>query len=260
MSTAIKWGDFTATASDYGQRPPHSPILLGVLAAKVQAAFESPRVVDLCAGTGNLTVTLQKLGLSGWAIEPEAAMRAEAKRLRRGGDAFEWLGGSAEDTRLPEGGACWVVIGNAFQFLDPHRAIGECHRILRPGGLLTVLWNPRDLAQDEFQRRVDELVRASSPRILQTFTNAEKAIQPLNSSELFEPYLYLERTDWHAMSLETFMATWRSAHYVPSQVGPAIWQDILQKIEAMARRASPIRTAWRTRAWTYRAMKQATLS
>ncbi|TYL70550.1 class I SAM-dependent methyltransferase [Bradyrhizobium cytisi] len=255
MDTAIQWGAFTTSAHDYSQRPPHSPELLRTLSAGLHIKKNQRNVVDLCAGTGNLTATLVSLNHEGWAIEPEAIMRTEARRLGRGGDLFEWRCGTAEETGLIDESASWILIGNAFQFLDAQRTLRECNRILRPGGFLTVLWNPRDLLVDAFQRSIDELVRASSSAISQTFTNAETAVQPIETSSHFVPLIYCDRVDWHEMSPETFMATWRSAHYVPSQIGPMAWFALLEDIRARVSSVRSFRTAWRTRAWTYKVTK-----
>ncbi|WP_027522001.1 class I SAM-dependent methyltransferase [Bradyrhizobium sp. Ec3.3] len=255
MDSAIKWGDFTTSAHDYSQRPPHSPELLRTLSSGLHIEKNQRNVVDLGAGTGNLTETLVSLGLGGWAIEPEPVMHAEARRLGRGRDSFEWRSALAEETGLDDESASWILIGNAFQFLDHQRTLKECNRVLRRDGFLTVLWNPRDLVTDTFQRSIDDLVRASSSAIFQTFTNAEKAIEPINSSSYFDPFIYSDRLDWHEMSPETFMATWRSAHYVPSQIGRTAWVALLEDIRARVGRVQSLRTAWRTRAWTYKVSK-----
>ncbi|MGY8668601.1 class I SAM-dependent methyltransferase [Bradyrhizobium sp. UFLA05-109] len=255
MDSAIQWGDFTTSARDYSQRPPHSPELLKTLSSGLQIEKNRRNVVDLGAGTGNLTATLVSLDLEGWAIEPEAVMHAEARRLGRGDDLFEWRTGAAEETGLDDESASWILIGNAFQFVEPQRTLKECNRVLRRGGFLTVLWNPRDFVVDTFQRSIDELVRASSSAISQTFTNAEKAIEPINNSSYFKPFIYCDRLDWHELSPETFMATWRSAHYVPSQIGRTAWVALLEEIRARVGRVQSLRTAWRTRAWTYKVSK-----
>lgn len=255
MDTAIRWGDFTTSAHDYSQRPPHSPELLRTLTAGLRIEQKRRHVVDVCAGTGNLTATLASLNLEGWAVEPEAAMRDEARRLGRGANLFEWRCSTAERSGLNNESASWILIGNAFQFLDAQRTLKECHRILRPGGFLTVLWNPRDLLVDAFQRSIDEHVRASSSAISLTFTNAEKAIAPVDSSSYFVPFIYCERVDWHEMSPESFMATWRSAHYVPSQIGRTTWLALLEDIRARVSSVRSLKTAWRTRAWTYKVSK-----
>ncbi|ESZ09421.1 hypothetical protein X737_32900 [Mesorhizobium sp. L48C026A00] len=250
-ATAVDWGNFSATPQDYAQRPAHAPTLLHTLKLEIADKGFADFVVDLCAGTGNLTATLASLGLGGYAIEPEAEMRREARRLNRDG-AFQWRDGYAEATGLPDNTASWILIGNALQFVDAIKALEECSRILKAGGFLTVLWNPRDIRLDAFQREIDQLIREACPAVRHTFTDTEAAIRPVEQSGHFRPYLYCERTDWHEMSVETFMATWRGAHYVPSQIGPQAWRDLLQTIAARAYTRDVLRTGWRTRAWTFR--------
>jgi SAM-dependent methyltransferase len=98
-------------------------------------------VVDLGAGTGKLTASLVALGHDVIAVEPLVPM---LERLRSVAPEAAALAGSAEAIPVRDGVADAVVVAQAFHWFDGRRALGECARVLRPGGLLGLVWNVRD--------------------------------------------------------------------------------------------------------------------
>ncbi|MCX4850295.1 class I SAM-dependent methyltransferase [Streptomyces sp. NBC_00893] len=100
-----------------------------------------PRVLDLGAGTGKLTATLDALGAEVVAVEPDPAMLT---RLRRSLPVVRALPGSAEEIPLPDGSVDAVLAGNAMHWFDMAVAGPEIARVLAPGGILAGLWNVMD--------------------------------------------------------------------------------------------------------------------
>ena len=96
------------------------------------------RVLDLGAGTGRLTRQLLDEGLDVVAVEPSAPMRALVPAPAQA------LAGSAEDLPLPDGSCDAVLVGQAFHWFDRDAALPEIARVLRPAGVLGLLWNDRD--------------------------------------------------------------------------------------------------------------------
>jgi SAM-dependent methyltransferase len=118
---------------------------------RLVAALPGPRVVDLAAGTGKLTRALVARGLDVVAVEPIAEMRAAiAPRARV-------LDGSAEAIPRPDASADGVTVAQAFHWFDAPRALAEIHRVLRPGGVLALIWNRRDM-RDELQQAISALL------------------------------------------------------------------------------------------------------
>ena len=105
---------------------------------RLVAALPGRRVVDLAAGTGKLTRALVARGCDVVAVEPVAEMRALIAPPAR---AVE---GVAEATGLPDASADAVTVAQAFHWFDGPRALAEIHRVLRPGGVLALIWNRRD--------------------------------------------------------------------------------------------------------------------
>jgi SAM-dependent methyltransferase len=102
---------------------------------------EGARVLDLGAGTGKLTRQLTARRLDTLAVEPSAAMR---RVLAAAVPAATVLPGSAEEVPLPDASVDAVVVGQAFHWFDRDPAVRELARVLRPGGVLGLLWNLRD--------------------------------------------------------------------------------------------------------------------
>ncbi len=96
------------------------------------------RVLDLGAGTGKLTRILLARGLEVVSVEPDPGMRALIPV------AAKVLAGTAEEIPLPDASVDAVLVGQAFHWFDPERALPEMARVLRPGGRVGVLWNALD--------------------------------------------------------------------------------------------------------------------
>lgn len=109
------------------------------------------RVLDLAAGTGILTRPLIEAGLEVVAVEPVAEMRAALPGSVRA------LEGTAEAIPMGSADVDAVVVGQAFHWFDGDAALAEIHRVLRPEGLLALLFNRR-VDEDPVNRALDALL------------------------------------------------------------------------------------------------------
>jgi SAM-dependent methyltransferase len=129
---------FGAAAQEYDRlRPAPVPEALRELVPSPDAA-----VLDLAAGTGLLSRSLAAVGVTDVvAVEPDDAMRAVLSARSPGARV---LAGTAEDIPLPDASVDAVLAASAWHWFDPERATGEIARVLRPGGVLGLLWSFAD--------------------------------------------------------------------------------------------------------------------
>ncbi|WP_144119700.1 class I SAM-dependent methyltransferase [Catellatospora sichuanensis] len=161
---------FGAAAQTYQQSRPSYPT-----DALTWAIGTAPgRVVDLGAGTGQLTRVALAAGFEVVAVEPDPGMRAALDAATPGTVA---LAGSAESIPLPDGYADAVVVGTAYHWFDKERAHPEIIRVLRPGGVFAPMRNDRDVSVD-WVRQLDVIIRSA------LFHRPENA----EFGELFAPF------------------------------------------------------------------------
>jgi SAM-dependent methyltransferase len=65
--------------------------------------------------------------------------------------------GTAEATGLDDASADGVTVAQAFHWFDGPQALAEIHRVLRPGGVLALMWNGRRM-EDEIHQRIEALL------------------------------------------------------------------------------------------------------
>jgi SAM-dependent methyltransferase len=129
---------FGSVAADYDRyRPAPPPQALDRL---IPAGARA--VLDLAAGTGAVTRELVGRAARIIAVEPDERMRAV---LTARCPEAEVLAGRGEDIPLPDASVDAVVISAAWHWLNPDQAVPEITRVLRPGGVLGVIWISRDV-------------------------------------------------------------------------------------------------------------------
>jgi SAM-dependent methyltransferase len=243
-------GDFTTLAQAYRHRPGYSDELIDALVDQTGADLGGV-TVDVGAGTGKLTSMLSDREAHGLAIEPNAAMRAEGERLQMPG--FAWRGGGAEATGLRDESVDWVTMASAFHWTDAPKALAEFHRILKPRGALTLLWNPRDLARDPLQMRIEARIAALAPDVRRRSSGAPAYTETLEDLLLadgrFRRLLFLEAPHVERMSVERHLGAWASVNDVRAQAGEEAWAEIMPAIEEELRGLDHVDVRYRTRAW-----------
>ncbi|MBA2739289.1 MAG: methyltransferase domain-containing protein [Nocardioidaceae bacterium] len=101
------------------------------------------RVLDLGAGTGALTRLLLAAGHVVVAVDPLLPMLRHL-RQRSSSPRLQSLAGTAEQIPLRRAVVDSITIGQAFHWFDDERAVPELARVLRSGGVLSMVWNLRD--------------------------------------------------------------------------------------------------------------------
>jgi len=136
---SVRARSFGSIAEDYDRYRPGPP------AEAIDWLLPEPctTALDVGAGTGALTRELVGRVPTVVAVEPDPRMRDVLGRLA-GADA---LGAVAEALPLVDGCADAVLVSSAWHWMDPARSTEEFGRVLRPGGVLGLLWNGPDRRQ-----------------------------------------------------------------------------------------------------------------
>jgi SAM-dependent methyltransferase len=174
---------FGAAASAYESgRPEYPREAVEWLLAPARREARALRVADVGAGTGKLTRTILEVGADVVAVDPDAQMLAALRANVHGVPTFA---GSAERMPLPDASVDAVLLGQAWHWVDPEPAAAEVGRVLRPGGVLGLVWNIRD-ESDPFARSLTAVMHASA---------AERLIAE-GGPVVGEPFGELERRTW----------------------------------------------------------------
>jgi SAM-dependent methyltransferase len=126
---------FADAASYEKGRPQHGAEVVRVLAEQLDLTAGAP-VLELGAGTGQLSRALLAGGLDIRAVEPLASMR---QLLARAIGAERVQAGVAEEIPLPDRSVEAVLAADSFHWFDEARAMPEIRRVLRPGGGVAIL-------------------------------------------------------------------------------------------------------------------------
>jgi ubiquinone/menaquinone biosynthesis C-methylase UbiE len=145
---------FSDAAAVYEQaRPGYPPVALAWLGDHLDLGPQR-RVLDLAAGTGKLTRGLVDQGATVLAVEPVEGMRQTLAGAVPGAVV---IAGVAQAIPLGTGTVDAITVAQALHWFATTSAVNEMHRVLRPGSLLAVVWNRRDLT-DPLQATLHRLM------------------------------------------------------------------------------------------------------
>lgn len=181
------------------------------------------RVLDLGAGTGQLTRELVRAGHDVVAVEPDDDMRSA---LAATGIAAEVLAGTAEDIPLAEGSVDAVLVGQAYHWFDRERAHAELARVLRPSGKLGLLWNIRDGREP--------WVAAFLEILPEDHWSGRDLHQPIDLAPLFGEVERAEFDNEQVLDVETLTALVRSRSYVIT-LPPDEREELVGRVGELAR-------------------------
>ena len=138
-------------------------------------------VADVGAGTGKLTASLLAPGRTVVAVDPDAQMLTA---LHNGLPGVETREGTGEQLPLDDASVDAVTFGQSWHWVDPARGSVEAARVLRPGGVLGLIWNVRDervawvaeLSAVMHLSAAEALVDGDGPRVTAPFGPFETSV------------------------------------------------------------------------------------
>lgn len=254
MEHSVKSGDYTGLASDYSRhRPDYCPSVLDALLGLLNKPVADVDFIDVGAGTGIWTRMVYARGVkSVTAIEPNDDMRANGM-ADSANTTIQWRAGRAEQTGAPEGSFDWVTMASSFHWTNFDAATREFHRLLRPRGRFTALWNARLLEVNPLLVEIEAHLDAMRPRIKRASTDMKETLtEQLWSSPWVEDVVYLEGRHDIMMTPERYLGVWRSVNELRVQLGERQFDQFLDFVEQRIADEGSIKATYVTRAWSAR--------
>jgi ubiquinone/menaquinone biosynthesis C-methylase UbiE len=255
MTQSLKAGDFTGLARDYSQhRPDYSLSVLKATVALIGKPKSQVDFVDVGAGTGIWTRMVYDEGIkSSSAVEPNDDMRLKGIADTQHTN-IRWLVGNAETTGMQNQSADWLSMASSFHWVNFARATHEFHRVLRPGGLFTALWNPRLIEVNPLLVEIEVYLNTLHPNIKRVSSGlsgiTETLTERLLASPYFENVVYVEGRHVIEMSPERYLGAWRSVNDLRVQLGSDKFDTFLAFVEQRIAGLKVIEATYLTRAWS----------
>ncbi|MEZ5429335.1 MAG: class I SAM-dependent methyltransferase [Pyrinomonadaceae bacterium] len=138
-------------------RPDYPREIIGLLREETGFRPDSA-VADIGSGTGIFARLFLENGNRVFGVEPNEAMRRAAEDFLGDFPLFESIGGTAENTGLPDESVDFVTAAQAFHWFDLEKVRPEFKRILRKNGYIALVWNKRQLDSNSFLREYERFL------------------------------------------------------------------------------------------------------
>lgn len=138
------------------------------------------RIADIGCGTGLLAKLLLEHGQTVLGVEPNKEMREASEQLLAEFGGFTAVNATAEATTLPNHSLDLITAGQAFHWFNHAQARPEFQRILRPGGLVALVWNQR--------RMEDRPSMQAYEALMYKYSNQYEQLNQANSYPEIEPF------------------------------------------------------------------------
>jgi ubiquinone/menaquinone biosynthesis C-methylase UbiE len=191
-------------------RPRYPEALSHLLLSKIPLPAT---VADIGSGTGILTDQLLRTGYQVIAVEPNEPMRKAAEQKLATRPAFRSIDGTAEQTNLPARTADLITCAQSFHWFDREKCRTEFDRILRPNGLIALIWNDR-AKNDPLMVRYDDVLTKLVPEYLDCSHRrvSKPDIEAFFSAHSFELFSFANH---QSLTQEEFLGRLISSSYVP---------------------------------------------
>jgi SAM-dependent methyltransferase len=211
--------DLVADAYDRG-RPSYPDEAVDWLLRGARSAGDRLEVLELAAGTGQLTAQLERRGCTVTATDPSVAM---LHRLVRRAPRSRVAAGTAEQVPLRAGSVDLVVAAQAYHWFDGEAMLREVARVLRRGGRLGIVWNTRD-------ERIPWVKRLG--RIIGSPPQGDDPTELVDESAMFESVERATFRFWQPMTRESLRDLVRSRSTVAVMSDPER-DRVLRKVDEL---------------------------
>ncbi|CAO3612738.1 unnamed protein product [Mucor fragilis] len=146
---------FQAQADAYAKARPSYPAEAIAFISSLMAGHQKPpKVLDLGAGTGIMTKLLvEQCGFQVTAVEPVDNMRLKLESVVPQATSVK---GTAWSIPVQDASQDMVMLAQCFHWFDDIKSLKEIHRVLKPGGLIILIWNMESRERSEWVAKLRE--------------------------------------------------------------------------------------------------------
>lgn len=208
-------------------RPRYAEELFAFLSDEVGLA-PGALVADVGSGMGIFSEQLLDAGFSVIGVEPNGDMREQAERALGGREGYRFVCGTADAMGLPDASVDCATAVQAFHWFDADAFKRECRRILKPGGIVAIVYNMRD-AESPYMQAFAELTRRFHPAF-KGFSNGLDEAEP---PAFFDGRCEVrQRDNPQLLTREAFIARALSSSRAPRE-GDASYPRYLEELDAL---------------------------
>ena len=247
-------GDFSILAKNYKYRPSYNSTLLDFISNTVTPKNNKKyKVAEIGAGTGKLTKMLAEMGYLVFAIEPNNKMMYEGKKYTNR-YKIKWSNGTAEKTGLGSKRFDWVIMASSFHWTNPNLSLPEFHRILKPSGYFTVMWNPRNIQKSKLHTEIENIIHLEIPNLKRVSSGSRSKTKKwediLVKTGHFKNVIYSEIAFEEEIIKEKYIGAWESVNDIRVQAGEEKFKIILEKIRRKIAHLNTLSVPYLNTCWT----------
>ncbi|WP_055529649.1 class I SAM-dependent methyltransferase [Streptomyces graminilatus] len=154
---------FDEVADVYDTARPGIPHDLVTSIVRETGLAPGDQVLEVGAGSGQLTLPLRAARVEVTALEPGGRLRCLLAKHTADDPGITVTGGFFEDYTAPGGSFAAVVSANAWQWIDPAVSYGKAADLLIGGGHLALIWNFPIVADPTLQQGLNEVLALDYP-------------------------------------------------------------------------------------------------
>lgn len=205
---------FDHCSTDYAAGRPGYPDAVVEILRQGCLPGRGSTVADIGAGTGIFTRKLASCGWKVLAVEPSEKMIGHvlAGEPAAPPQFIHRVCAVAEATGLRRASVDMITCAQSFHWFNPPVVLAEFARVVRPGGVLALVWNNRD-ADDAFVADFESLVAKWNPAYQREYRQQDWAGKVAASGNFSPLIRQTVRWTWRLMQQE-FVGFTRSVSYI----------------------------------------------
>ena len=203
---------FSDRVENYVKYRPHYPQAVLACLQEECGLMETAVIADIGSGTGILTKLFLDNGNVVYGVEPNDEMREAAESYLVNYPNFVSVNGRSEATTIPDLSIDFVTAGQAFHWFQWQETKAEFIRLLKPNGIVALVWNVRRHGDESFESEYDTLMRELVGEYVQVVHTSRQ-----DALDLFFNGRYQLRTFPHQQifDFESLQGRFLSSSYAP---------------------------------------------